>query len=93
MEIAGFFACLALWAVFATFLLLSSWTLDGIWKAFRGQPLVLQGVEGVVLLPWTIGLAAWESRWALPWRLLLVAGIAFVNLYTFFPWKAAFGLK
>jgi hypothetical protein len=44
-------------------------------------------------LPWTIGLAAWESRWALPWRLLLVAGIAFVNLYTFFPWKAAFGLK
>ena len=35
----------------------------------------LQVLEGVVLLPWVLGLAAWEASWALGVRILLVVGI------------------
>lgn len=93
MEVAAFLACVILWIAFAGLVLANRDALDGIWKSFRQQPVVLQGAEGIVLLPWTIGLAVWESAWAGWLRLLLVAGIAFANLYAFFPWKETFGIR
>jgi hypothetical protein len=36
-----------------------------------------------------IGLWVWETSWPILLRLVLVAGLAWVTLYTFFPWKKA----
>ena len=93
MEVIGFLACLMLWMAFAGLLVANREALDVVWRSFRQQPLVLQGAEGVVLLPWTVGLAVWESSWTAWLRLLLVAGVAFANLYAFFPWKETLGLR
>lgn len=93
MEVAGFIACLVLWIAFAGLLVGNREALDVVWKSFRQQAFVLQGAEGIVLLPWAIGLAVWESALAAWLRLLLVAGIALANLYVFFPWKETFGVR
>jgi hypothetical protein len=53
----------------------------------RGRRSPLQVVEGVVLLPWMLGLAVWEAGWALWLRLLLVAGLAWATVYAFLPWR------
>src|SRR4051812_3081419 len=87
MAVVGFVVVLVLWIAFGLALVLRQENLDTAWTAFRTAPLPLQVVEGVVLLPWVLGLAAWETSWALWLRIVLVAGIAWASIYAFLPWR------
>jgi hypothetical protein len=74
-----------LWAAFAGALILSQGSLDQTWEWIRGLPLIVQGVVWLLFLPVVAGLWIWESSWPLAIRLVLVFGLGFVNLITFFP--------
>jgi hypothetical protein len=88
MGILVFVVVAVLWVAFGAALAFRQDGLDSAWKAFRTAPVPLQVVEGVVLLPWVLALAAWEARWALWLRLLLVAGLGWATIYAFIPWRA-----
>lgn len=79
----GMFA--VLWVAFGIALVVSQGSLDAAWEWLRGLPPIAQAVAGLLLLPVAAGLWAWESGLPLAARLVLVMGIAFVNLYTFLP--------
>ena len=74
-----------LWAAFGIALVMSQGSIDAAWEWLRGLPLVFQGVVALLLLPVAAGLWIWESSWPLALRLVLVVGLAGVNLYVFFP--------
>jgi hypothetical protein len=76
-----------LWLVFLAALLFNRGLLDAAWQAFRGWPLVLQIIVGLLVLPVVLGLWIWETSWPLLLRLVLVIGLAWVTVYLFFPRK------
>lgn len=85
----GAFAILTiLWLGFAAALLFNQAILDTIWQSFRALPWAVQGVVWLLLLPVTAGLWIWETNWPFWLRLVLVIGLGFVTIYTFFPKKA-----
>ena len=88
MAIVGFLGVVLLWLAFAAALVVHRQSLDSAWDAFRAAPMPLRVVEGVVLLPWVLGLAVWEARWALWLRILLLAGLAWATVYAFLPWRS-----
>lgn len=75
----------ALWIAFAWALIASQGSLEAAWQWIRGLPLILQGVVWLLFLPVVLGLWIWHTDWALVWRLVLVAGIGFWNVYLFYP--------
>lgn len=84
----GAFAILALlWTGFAAALIFNQAILDTVWQTLRGLPTVVQALVWLMLLPLTAGLWIWETSWPLWLRLLLVIGLGFVTIYTFFPKK------
>lgn len=83
------FAVLALlWAGFAAAALLSPATLDLVWQTFRGLPVVVQILVGLIVLPVALGLWIWQSNWPFLVRILLVLGLAIASLYMFLPKKS-----
>ena len=74
-----------LWLGFGAALIFDRVLLDTIWQSFRGLPLVIQIIVGLLVLPMVIGLWIWETDWPFWVRLLLVAGLAVATLYTFLP--------
>lgn len=88
------FAVLTLfWLAFAAALLFNRDMLDTTWQAFRNWPIFIQLVVGLLILPVVLGLWIWETSWPLLLRLLLVAGLAWVTVYTFFPKKTSAQLE
>jgi hypothetical protein len=85
--LAAFGILAVLWAGFGAALILKPTALDEVWGAFRGLPLVLQLVVGLLLLPLVLGLAAWEAAWPIWLRLVLVVGLGLATLVTFYPWR------
>jgi len=85
INIAAFAILTILWLGFAFGLVFNREILDTIWQSFRGLPLVLQIVIGLVVLPVTLGLWIWESPWPVWLRLILVIGLGVATIYTFFP--------
>jgi hypothetical protein len=85
VAIVGFVAVLVLWLAFGGALLLRREALDGAWHSFQQQPRVVQGLEAVLLLPWVVALAVWESKWALAVRVVLVVGLAWATIFAFLP--------
>jgi hypothetical protein len=82
----GSFAILSLlWLGFGGALLFNQALLDTLWQTFRGLPLAIQIVLGLLLLPLVLGLWIWQSPWPLWIRLILVIGLAWTTIYTFFP--------
>jgi hypothetical protein len=49
---------------------------------------VVQALVTLLTLPVVLGLWVWQTSWPLWLRLILVIGLAWVTLYTFFPKKA-----
>jgi hypothetical protein len=76
-----------LWLAFAAALMLNHNLLLSAWQTLRGWPLFAQLAVWLLALPVTLGLWIWQTTWPLILRLALVAGLAWVTLYTFFPWK------
>lgn len=82
----GSFAILSiLWLGFGGALLFNQALLDTLWQTFRGLPLAIQLVLGLLLLPLVLGLWIWQSPWPLWIRLILVIGLGWTTIYTFFP--------
>jgi hypothetical protein len=77
-----------LWLGLGAALLFNQAILDTVWQSFRGIPLVLQIIVGFLVLPVVLGLWVWESSWPLWLRLILVLGLGFATIYTFFPKQA-----
>jgi hypothetical protein len=79
----------ALWVGFFAALVFDPATLDRVWQAVAGLPLVAQAVVWLLFLPLTAGLWVWQTDWPLAVRLALVVGIAGWNLLTFLPRRGA----
>ncbi|HUE97928.1 MAG TPA: hypothetical protein VMN99_01665 [Anaerolineales bacterium] len=85
----GAFAILSvLWLGFAAALIFNQAILDTSWQSFHGLPWVMQGVIWLLVLPVTAGLWIWETSWPLCPRLVLVIGLGWMTIYTFYPRKA-----
>lgn len=87
INVFAFAVLTLLWLAFATALLFNREMLDTTWQSFRSWPLVVQIIVGLLVLPVVAGLWIWETSWPLLLRLILVAGLAWVTVYTFFPRK------
>jgi hypothetical protein len=87
INIVAFTVLTLLWLGFGVALLFNRELLDTIWQSYRSSPLIVQGVVALLTLPVVAGLWIWETSWPLLLRLILVAGLAWVTVYTFFPWK------
>jgi hypothetical protein len=85
----GAFAILGiLWLGFAAALIFNQALLDTAWQTLRGLPFIVQAVVWLLVLPVAAGLWIWETSWPLWLRLVLVIGLGWVTIYTFFPKKA-----
>ncbi len=85
ISVTAFAVLTALWLAFAAALVLNRALLDKAWRMFRSLPLVIQFVVVLLALPVVIGLWVWETRWPIWLRLVLVLGLAWMTIYTFFP--------
>lgn len=74
-----------LWVGFAATLLFKQQVLGNIWEYLRSLPILVQLLLWVLALPVMLGLWVWQTAWPLWLRLVLVTGLAWVTLYTFFP--------
>ena len=88
INIGAFVILGVLWLGFAAALLFNQAILDSVWQSFRAMPWPVQGVLWLLVLPVTAGLWIWETSWPLWLRLVLVIGLGWVTIYTFFPRKA-----
>jgi hypothetical protein len=52
-----------MWSAFCTLLLASPETLDDIWDWLTGLSLGVEILMWILLLPWALALAVWESSW------------------------------
>jgi hypothetical protein len=85
ISIVAFTILTLLWLGFAYGLIFNRLLLERAWRAFRGWPLVVQVIVGLLVLPVFLGLWVWQVKWALWLRLVLVIGLAWFTEYTFFP--------
>src|SRR4051794_2246199 len=77
----------ALWVAFFAALLLGQGMLDDTWHRVRELPLIVPGVIALLFLPLAAGFWIWETAWPILVRLVLIAGLAWFNVYLFFPWR------
>jgi hypothetical protein len=87
INICAFAILTLLWLAFAVALIFNRAMLDATWQAFRNWPFIVQLVAGLLALPVVLGLWIWETSWPLLLRLVIVIGLAWVTIYTFFPRK------
>jgi len=85
ISIGSFAILTVLWLGFGTALIFNQALLDMVWHTFRSFPIIVQIVIGLLLLPLIIGLWIWQTPWPLWIRLVLLIGLAWATLYTFFP--------
>ena len=88
INIAAFAILGILWLGFGGALIFNQALLDVVWQFFRGMPLAVQVIVGFLALPVVLGLWIWETSWPLWIRLILVIGLGFTTIYTFFPKQA-----
>jgi hypothetical protein len=74
-----------LWLAFVASLLFKREMLKNTWQSIRKLHLLIQLILWLLFLPVMLGLWIWQTSWALWLRLILVAGLAWWNVYVFFP--------
>ena len=90
---AAFSILALLWLAFGAALVFNPDLLATVWQAFRGWPLVGQAIVALLTLPVVAGLWIWNTDWPVWLRLVLVIGLAWATVYTFFPKKTAVQTK
>jgi hypothetical protein len=85
INITAFTVLTLLWLGFGAALLLNRAILSRAWNVFRSWNILVQLFVVLLILPVVLGLWIWQARWPLWLRLLLVAGLAWMTEYTFFP--------
>jgi hypothetical protein len=86
----AFIVLTLLWLAFAAALFLNPELLGRAWRMFRSWNVLVQLLVGLLVLPVVVGLWVWQNRWPAWLRLVLVAGLAWVTVFTFFP-RSLFG--
>ena len=82
----GAFAILSiLWLGFGAALIFNQAILHTAWQSLRAMPLPVQAIAWLLVLPVTAGLWIWESSLPFWIRLVLVTGLGWVTIYTFYP--------
>ncbi len=89
INISAFTILTLLWLGFGAALVFHPDVLGTVWHVFRWWPLFGQLVVALLTLPVVLGLWIWETDWPLWLRLVLVIGLAWVTIVTFFPKKTA----
>ena len=85
ISITAFLVLTLLWLGFGAALLLNREMLDKAWRLYRSWNILIQLFVALLILPVVLGLWIWQTRWPVWLRLLLVAGLAWTTVYTFFP--------
>lgn len=85
INILAFTILTLLWLGFGAAMLFDRERLPKAWRLFRGWNLFLQLFMALLALPVVLGLWIWQTRWPGWVRLVLVAGLAWMTEYTFFP--------
>jgi cytochrome bd-type quinol oxidase subunit 2 len=85
INIIAFIVLTLLWLGFGAALVVNRELLDQAWRMFRSWNLFVQLFVALLVLPVILGLWIWNTRWPIWMRLLLVAGLAWMTEYTFFP--------
>ncbi len=85
LNITAFAILTLLWLGFGAAILFKRDLLDSGWQTFRRLPILAQLALALLVLPVVVGLWVWHNRWPLWLRLVLVAGLAWMTIYTFFP--------
>ena len=85
ISIFAFAVLTLLWLGFGAALLLNRELLDKVWRQFRGWNILLQLFVALPVLPVVLGLWIWQTPWPAWIRVVLVAGLAWITEYTFFP--------
>ncbi len=77
-----------LWVGFLVALAVRPEALNDTWLSLQSLPLIVQGLVWLLALPVVLGLWIWQMSWPIVIRLVLVFGLAWVTVYTFFPKKS-----
>ena len=85
INISAFVILTLLWLGFGAAILFKREMLDNGWTIFRRLPILVQLAVTLLVLPVVVGLWIWHNRWPFWLRLILVAGLAWMTIYTFFP--------
>lgn len=85
VSVVFLFVCTMLWLAFGAVLLIDPSRLLDAWDAVRGQPLIVEILAWVLLLPWMFGLWVWQSDWATWTRVALLAALAAGMIFAFLP--------
>jgi hypothetical protein len=85
INISAFLILTILWLGFGAAIFIRRDALDHGWQKFRRQPILVQLTIVVLALPLVVGLWVWQTCWPFWLRLTLVAGLAWITIYTFFP--------
>jgi hypothetical protein len=88
INLLAFGALTLLWLAFLAALLFNRELLATTWLAFRGWTVIAQLTAGLLALPVVLGLWIWQTSWPEWLRLILIAGLAWASVYTFFPKKS-----
>ena len=74
-----------LWLGFGLALLFNQTLLDTVWSFFRGLPIAVQALVGLLALPGTLSLWIWKTPWPLWLHLTLILIVGSAAVYAFFP--------
>lgn len=85
ISLSAFSILTFLWLAFGAALLFKRDLLTRIWRSFRARNNLVQLAVALPVLPVVIGLAIWETRLPVLLRLLVVIGLGWITVYTFFP--------
>ena len=85
INIFAFTVLTILWLGFGAALLFDRELLPKAWSLFRRWNILLQLLVALLVLPVVLGLWIWQIHWPVWVRLLLIAGLAWMTEYTFFP--------
>ena len=88
ISLFAFSVLTVLWLAFGYALLFRRPALAQAWQVFRRWPLPAQIILALLILPVILGIWVWNAKWPIWLRLLLIAGLAWVTEYTFFPTAA-----
>ena len=75
-----------LWLAFIAALIFRREMLKNTWQRIRSLHLLVQLILWLLFLPVMLGLWIWQTSWPLWLRLVLIASLAWWNVYVFFPW-------
>lgn len=87
-SISVFVLSVVVTGAFCYYLVTEPTRLTEVWEWTRSLNIFVQGVIWLLFLPWMFALWMWTMPWAMPLRLLLVAGTLVFTAWLLFPWKA-----